>query len=156
MKRLFFLVSIALFGCGQDPSAQVVKAFVKDLESGAVEDAWELLTPGTHAVYDSTVAVLQRFGFEESRVALDSLFGGLTPEEFAALDGKGLFVRMTGANDQCRNLSGTVRSVRHISDSLCVVVLSTALGTQEVGVELCGGRWLVDLTTLTPPTGQER
>lgn len=156
MKGLFFLAGLVLFGCGQDPSAQVVKAFVMNLENGSGEDAWELLTPGTHAVYDSTVAVLQRFGYEESRNALDSLVGGLTPEEFAGLDGRGLFVRMITANPECRNLSGTVRSVQHVSESLSVVVLSTRLGSQEVGVELRGGRWLVDLTTLAPPSEPER
>ncbi len=156
MKRIAFVFIALVLGCGQDPAAQVVKAFVLDLENGSYGEAWDLLTPSTQAVYDSTVVVLQRFGYEESRSALDSLVGGLTPEEFAGIDGRGLFMRMVAESPECGNLSGTVKSVEHVSDSQSVVVLSTASGTQEVGVELCGERWLVDLTRLTPPAESER
>jgi hypothetical protein len=156
MRKLLVLLLAVLCGCGQDPAAQVVKAFVRNLEEGAASDAWELLSPGTRAVYDSTVVVLQSFGYEESGSALDSLAGGVTAEEFAGMEGRDLFVRMIAENPDAGNLSGTVRSVRHVSESRRVVVLSTDSGLQEVGVELIGERWLVDLTTLTPPAEPER
>lgn len=156
MKRMLCLVVALLCGCGQDPAAQVVKAFVRNLGEGATSEAWDLLNPDTRAVYDSTVVVLQRFGYEESSSALDSIAGGVTPEEFAEMDGRDLFIRMTAENPEAGNLSGTVRSVRHVSESRRIVVLSTDAGLQEVGVELIGDRWLVDLTTLTPPAEPER
>ncbi len=156
MKKMLVLVVAVLCGCGQDPAAQVVKAFVRNLEEGASSEAWDLLNPDTRAVYDSTVVVLHRFGYEESSGALDSLAGTVTPEEFAEMDGRDLFIRMTAENPEVGNLSGTIRSVRHVSESRRIVVLSTASGLQEVGVELIGERWLVDLTTLTPPAEPER
>ncbi len=156
MKRLLSMAVLLVCGCGQDPAAQVVKAFAACLDGGSAPEAWELLSPGTHAVYDSTAAVLKRFGYDESLAALDSLAGGVTPEEFAAMDGRDLFLRMAAANPECCDLSGSVRSVEHISESLSVVVLSTADGSQEVGVVFSGGRWLVDLTTLSPPSQPER
>ncbi|MFO7626127.1 MAG: hypothetical protein R6V62_02570 [Candidatus Fermentibacteraceae bacterium] len=156
MKTMLVLVVAVLCGCGQDPAAQVVKAFVLNLDEGASSEAWDLLNPDTRAVYDSTVVVLHRFGYEESSGALDSLAGGVTPEEFAGMDGRDLFIRMTALNPDVANLSGTVRSVQHVSESWRVVVLSTDSGFQEVGVELIGERWLVDLTTLTPPAEPER
>lgn len=156
MKKLFVAAVILFCGCGQDPAAQVVKAFVRNLDEGSVSEAWDLLNPATKAVYDSTAVVLQRFGYEESGSALDSLAGGVTPEEFAEMDGRDLFIRMTSENPDVGSLSGTVRSVRHVSDSRRIVILSTDSGLQEVGVELVGERWLVDLTTLTPPAEPER
>ncbi len=156
MRTLPVLVVAVLCGCGQDPAAQVVKAFVRNLDEGASSEAWDLLSPSTMAVYDSTAVVLQRFGYEESRGALDSLMGGVTPEEFAEMDGRDLFIGMTSENPDAGNLSGTVRSVRHVSEFRRVVILSTDSGLQEVGVELVGERWLVDLTTLTPPSEPER
>lgn len=156
MKRVLCLVLAVLCGCGQDPAAQVVKAFVRHLEEGATSEAWDLLNPDTKAVYDSTVVVLQRFGYEESSSALDSIAGGVTPEEFAEMDGRDLFIRMTAENPDAGSLSGTVRSVRHLSEFRRVVVLATDAGLQEVGVELVGERWLVDLTTLTAPAEPER
>jgi hypothetical protein len=151
MKRLLLLVALLLPGCSQDPAEGTVKAFVAYLESGSGTEAWNLLTPETRAVYDSTVAVLQRFGYEESRLALDSLAGGLTPEEFAELSGLDLFLRMVAENPECASLSGRVRSVEHVSEARAVVIVSTSMGPQEVCVELREGRWLLDLTTLTPP-----
>jgi hypothetical protein len=156
MKKILPLSALLVLGCGQDPAAQVVKAFVAKLDGGSAPEAWELLSPGTHAVYDSTAAVLRRFGYDESLGALDSLVGGVTPEEFASMDGRDLFLRMVAANPECCDLSGSVRSVEHVSESLSVVVLSTGDGSQEVGVVFSGGRWLVDLTTLSPPSQPER
>jgi len=155
--RLCFLSVLLLgCGCGQDPAAQAVKAFVACLDREAAAEAWDLLSPETHAVYDSTAAVLKRFGYQESLAAMDSLAGGVTQEEFEAMDGRGLFLRMVAAGPECRDLSGSVRSVEHVSESLAVVVLATADGSQEVGVVFSGGRWLVDLTTLSPPFQPER
>lgn len=156
MRTLAVIALALLCGCGQDPAAQVVKAFVRHMEEGETSEAWDLLNPATRAVYDSTAVVLQRFGYEESGSALDSLAGGVTPEEFAEMDGRDLFIRMTAGNPGVADMSGTVRSVRQVSDSRRIVVLSTDAGLQEVGVELVGERWLVDLTTLTPPAEPER
>ena len=113
--------------------------------------AWELLTPSTRAQYDSTMAVLHRFGWRESREALTELAGELSEEQFDTLSGRGLFALSSAASSEAGGISDAVESVSYPDSGLAVVVLKTDNGPQEVVVRRIGGSWLLDLTELRPP-----
>lgn len=145
------LFAVALSGCGNHPASDSVKAFTIALADSSWTDAWNMLTPETQAVWDSTAVVFQRFGYTESSDYLLSLSTPVTQEEFMELTGEMLFVRMVASSPESAELSGAVRGVE-LADSLTAfVTVATLDGDQIVPVQLIGERWLLDLTTITPP-----
>jgi len=152
-RALFVCAAAAvLSACGGGSGAsRAVEGFVVAMSDSAYGDAWEMLTPATQARYDSTVAVLQRFGWRESRESLTDMAGEITEEEFDTLTGRGLFVLSSAAHPETADLSDAIESVTHPDSGVAVVVLETNIGPQEVVVRRIGGRWLLDLTQLRPP-----
>ena len=144
--------SAALLGCGGGSGAsRAVEDFAAAMADSAYGDAWEMLTPATQARYDSTVAVLQRFGWRESGEALTDMAGEITEEEFDTLTGRGLFILSSAAHPETADLSDAIESVTRPDSGVAVVVLETNIGPQEVVVRRIEGRWLLDLTQLRPP-----
>lgn len=145
-------VALALCACGGGSGAsRAVEGFVAAMADSAYGEAWDMLTPSTQAQYDSTMAVLQRFGWPESRQSLASMTGELTEEQFDTLTGRGLFVLSSAANADTGELSDAIESVSHPDSGVAVVVLKTNNGPQEIVVRRMEGRWLLDLTELRPP-----
>ncbi len=138
-------------GCGNHPASDSVKAFTIALADSSWTDAWQMLTPETQSVWDSTAVVIQRFGYTESSEFLLSLSVPVTEEEFPALNGEILFVRMISNAHETEDLSCSVRGVELTDSTTALVTLATSEGEQIIPVKLIDGRWLLDLTTLTPP-----
>ncbi|PIE53441.1 hypothetical protein CSA37_01335 [Candidatus Fermentibacteria bacterium] len=156
---MFFRISVAavaasmilLAGCGNHPASDSIKAFTIALADSSWTEAWELMTPETQAAWDSTAVVMQRFGYTECSGYLQSLSVPVTEEEFAELTGELLFTRMVQSSSEASELSCAVREVETV-DSLTVLVrIATSEGDQIIPARLHSGRWLLDLTTLTPP-----
>jgi hypothetical protein len=150
------LAAVLAFTCGGgDPARQAIVDFTRALADSSYGDAWDLLTPESQHWYDSTVVILQVFGWTEAREAAVELAGEMTEEEFDALTGRELFVRMAESSPEVHNLSSSVKSVNYPGDSLAVVVLRTSEGLQEVVLREIGGTWLIDLASLGPPVEGE-
>lgn len=111
-----------------------------------------MLTPETRAVWDSTASVMRQFGYTESLDYLSALKTPVTQDEFTELNGELLFERMVQSAPEVTQISGAVRSVEMHDSLTALVTVSTVDGAQVIPVRLTGERWLIDLTTLTPPT----
>lgn len=145
-------VLLALAGCGPGGEAsQAVLDFTRALADSSYDAAWNLLTPQTHQLYDSTVVLLHRFGWTEARDAANRIAGEMTREEFESLTGKDLFVRLIRASGDPSELSTTVESVTYPDSGVAAVVLDTDEGLQTIVARRIEGEWLVDLTSLEPP-----
>jgi hypothetical protein len=156
VKRNIFTVSIcflaALIACGDDDGASgTVKSFAAAIADSSYAEAWSLITPESRQWYDSTSVILHEFGWTESREAACRLAGDMTEEEFQNLTGEDLFARMAGSSSDAHNLSTSIKSVSYPDSLVCVVVVRTDDGLQEVIVRKFGESWLIDLTSLTPP-----
>ncbi len=145
------ILALLLASCGGSGASRAVQEFAGALSDSSYDTAWNLLTPSTRHLYDSTVVVLHHFGYTEASGALSGLAGEMTEEEFAALDGQTLFSRMVSRSETAHSLSTSIRSVDYRDSTLAVVVVRTTDGPQEIPVRLVEGVWLVDLTTLAPP-----
>jgi len=148
---LFLLISCK----GGDPAKQAVLDFTRALSDSSYSEAWGLLTPESRAWYDSTVVILQRFGWVEAREAMEGYSGEMTEEDFHDLTGQDLFSRMVEASPEVHNLSSSMKSVSYPADSLAVVVMRTEDGLQEVVIRRIEGVWLIDLASLGPPVEGE-
>lgn len=138
-------------GCSNHPASDSVKAFAIAMSDSSWSDAWNMLTPQTQAAWDSTAVVMQRFGYTESSQYLSSLQAPVTEIEFPELDGELLFVRMVQSAPEVTDLSSSVRDVELRDSVTALVTVATVDGSQIIPVKLVGDRWLIDLTTLTPP-----
>jgi hypothetical protein len=138
-------------GCVNHPASDSVKLFAMALADSSWSDAWNQLTPGTRAAWDSTAVVMQRFGYTESTPFLTALETPLTEEEFGQMTGELLFTRMVESAPDIRQLSSSVRSVELVDSVTALVTVATVDGSQIIPVKLIGQRWLIDLTSLTPP-----
>lgn len=144
--------ALALMGCGSTDSASAaVKAFAGAISDSSYQEAWTLITPQSRQWYDSTAAVLHQFGWMESREAVTRLAGEMTEEEFLALTGEDIFVRMVRGSEDVHNLSTSISSVTYPDSLVGVVVVRTEDGPQEIIARKVGDEWLVDLTGLMPP-----
>ncbi len=154
-RTFFFSAVLAIIvtgvGCGNHPASDSVKAFKIALADSSWSDAWQMLTPETQAVWDSTAAVIQRFGYTESTEFLSTLSVPVTEEEFTSLDGEMLFTRMAEDAPETAELSSAVRGVQLVDSTTALVTVATSEGEQVIPVKLVGDRWLLDLTTLTAP-----
>ncbi|MCD4706360.1 MAG: hypothetical protein K8S62_01325 [Candidatus Sabulitectum sp.] len=152
---LLTLAAFAIFvtgtGCGNHPASDSVKAFKTALADSLWSDAWQMLTPETQAAWDSTAAVIQRFGYTESTEFLSTLSVPVTEEEFISLDGEMLFSRMVEDAPETAELSSSVRGVQLVDSTTALVTIATSEGSQIIPVKLVEDHWLLDLTTLTPP-----
>ncbi len=102
------------WGCGTAGGASAAAiAFAQALTDSLYSEAWELTTPETRQWYDSTAAILHRFGWTESQAAAIQLAGEMTEEEFNTLSGEALFTRMVAASPEVHNLSTSVSSVSY-------------------------------------------
>lgn len=150
-KTVFFSLLIATsFGCGNHPASDSVKAFTIALADSSWSDAWAMLTPETQLTWDSTAVVFQHFGYTESSEFLATLSVPVTEEEFSSLDGELLFTRMVESAPAIAELSSSVRDVELVDSTTALVTIATSSGEQIIPVELVEGRWLLDITTLTP------
>lgn len=141
--------------CSNHPASDSVKAFTIALSDSAWTDAWSMLTPSSQAAWDSTAAVMKRFGYTESLHYLSTLETEISPEEFEQLNGEVLFVRMMETYPEVRELSGAVRNVE-LRDSLtALVTVATVDGPQIIPVRLVDQEWLLDLTSIAPPAPLE-
>ena len=75
----------------------------------------------------------------------------MTEDEFLNLTGEDLFARMVTSSSDAHNLSTSIKSVNYPDSLICVVVVRTDDGLQEVIVRKVGESWLIDLTSLSPP-----
>jgi len=154
MKALIALLAsiLLILACGghQGASAAVVD-FAQAISDSSYSEAWALLTPDTQHWYDSTAAVLHRFGWTESQQAVTELAGEMTEEEFLALTGEDIFTRMVSSSEDVHDLSTSIKSVTYPDSLVGVVVVRTDGGLQEVVARKIGEEWLVDLTGLAPP-----
>lgn len=156
MKSKIFTVSIfflaVLIACGNDDGAsRTVNSFAAAITDSSYAEAWHLITPESRQWYDSTASILHEFGWTESREAACRLAGDMTEEEFQNLTGENLFARMVSSSSDAHNLSTSIKSVSYPDSLVCVVVVRTDDGLQEVIVRKFGESWLIDLTSLTPP-----
>lgn len=154
MRRLaaFLPAMLLLAACGgTDGASDAVKAFAGAMEDSSYHRAWSLITPESRQWYDSTAAVLHRFGWLESRSAVTELAGEMTEEEFQNLTGEDIFTRMAGSSEDVHNLSTSIKSVTYPDSLVGVVVVRTEDGLQEIIARKIGERWLIDLTGLLPP-----
>lgn len=152
VPALLSAAALALVSCGStDGASGAVQSFARAMEDSSYHDAWAMLTPETRGWYDSTAAVLHRFGWLESRDAVTGLAGEMTEEEFLALTGEDIFVRMVSRSEDVHNLSTSIKSVSYPDSTVGVVVVRTEDGLQEIVARRIGGVWLVDLTGLMPP-----
>ena len=153
--RALTLAVSALFlagtGCWNHPASDSVKAFTIALSDSSWSEAWQMLTPETRATWDSTAVVFSHFGYTESAGFLSTLSVPVTEEEFALLDGEMLFSRMLQNSPESTELSSSVRGVELTDSVTALVTVATSEGEQIVPVRLVNDRWLLDLTTLTPP-----
>lgn len=141
-----------LAGCGgSDGASGAVKEFAEAMSDSSYQQAWDLLTPESQHWFDSTAAVLHRFGWTESEGAVTELMGVMSEEEFLAITGRDVFARMVSVSEDVHNLSTSIRSVSYPDSLVGVVVVRTEDGPQEIIVRNIGGAWLIDLTSLMPP-----
>lgn len=152
-RRAAFLPAMLLLAAcgGTDRASDAVKTFAGAMEDSSYHRAWSLITPESRQWYDSTAAVLHRFGWLESRSAVTELAGEMTEEEFQNLTGEDIFVRMAGNSEDVHNLSTSIKSVTYPDSLVGVVVVRTEDGLQEIIARKIGERWLIDLTGLLPP-----
>lgn len=151
VASVLLVVLVAFAGCVNHPASDSVKAFTMALADSSYGSAWTMLTPETRAVWDSTAVIMQRFGYTECSTYLLTLEAPVTEEEFAELNGEMLFTRMVMSAPETSVLSSSVKGVE-VTDSLtALVTVSTIQGEQVIPVRLVEGRWLLDLTTMTPP-----
>ena len=155
VSSLFMVMVLTLTGCTNHPASDSVKAFAMAMADSSWTDAWDMLTPGTQTAWDSTAVIMQRFGYTESSQYLSTLEVPVTPEEFTQLDGELLFVRMAQSYPEAADLSGEVRGVELRDSVTALVTVATVDGPQIIPVRLIDDRWLIDLTTLTPPAAEE-
>lgn len=148
----FAIVTVlsAGIGCGNHPASDSVKAFTIALADSSWSDAWEMLTPETRAIWDSTAVIFHQFGYTESTEFLSSLSVPVTEEDFASLDGEMLFTGMVQGASEISELSSSVRSVELADSTTALVTIATSEGEQIIPVKLIEDRWLLDLTTITP------
>ena len=147
-----FLICIAFISCGEtDRASAIVTSFSTAISDSNYQEAWTLITPESRQWYDSPASVLHEFGWIESEVAVTSLAGSMTEEEFLRLTGEDIFVRMVSMSEDVHNLSTNIKSVSYPDSLVGVVVVRTDDGLQEIIVRNIGGEWLIDLTSLTPP-----
>ncbi len=156
MKRKVFIVLIfflaMMIACGEeDGASSTVKSFAAAIADSSYAEAWFLITPVSQQWFDSTASILHEFGWTESREAACRLAGDMTEEEFQNLTGQDLFARMVSSSSDAHNLSTSIKSVSYPDSIVCVVVVRIDDGLQEVIVKKFGERWLIDLTSLTPP-----
>lgn len=143
---------ITMIACGStDRASGVVSSFAEAIADSSYHEAWAMITPESRQWYDSTAAVLHRFGWTESREAVIGLVGDMTEEEFMSLTGEEIFVRMVGGSEDVHNLSTSIRSVTYPDSLVGVVVVRTEDGPQEIITRKVGDEWLIDLTGLMPP-----
>jgi len=140
-----------LSACGGSGASDAAKAFAQALADSSWAEAWGMITPESRNLYDSTVTVLQQFGWTESRESVIALAGEMTEEEFLDLSGEELFVRMVSSAPEVHNLSTSVQSVGYPDTLTGVVVMRTVDGLQEIVARKTDGVWLIDLRSLTPP-----
>ncbi len=140
--------------CGGSDASRAVERFADALADSSYDEAWQLVTPSSRQLYDSTVVILHHFGYAEALTPLTELAGEMTEEEFQALDGRRLFSLMVARSETAHALSTSIRSVTYRDSTLAVVVVRTGEGPQEVPVRLVEGAWLVDLTGLAPPAAE--
>ncbi len=152
VRAAAILCTAVLASCGGNDASRTVQTFASALADSSYDEAWDLLTPGTRHMYDSTVVVLHHFGYAEALAPLTALAGEMTEQEFAALDGRELFSRMVSRSETAHSLSTSIRSVDYRDSVLAVVVVRTGEGPQEIPVRLVDGAWLIDLTSLAPPS----
>lgn len=152
-----FIVSFLTVSCfllcaceNTDSASETVILFANALEDSLYSEAWEMLSPESQLLYDSTVAVLHEFGWTEAQTAVYSLIGELTEDEFVELTGKALFTGMIASSPEVHSLSTNIESVTYPTDSLAVIVLNTADGLQEILLQNVSGCWYIDLTELLP------
>ncbi len=160
MKKLIpaFVAAVvaACLSCGEgDPAKQAILDFTGALSDSSYTEAWNLLTAESQHWYDSTVVILQMFGWTEARSAAVDLAGDMSEEDFSTLTGRGLFVRMVERSPEVHNLSSSMKSVCYPTDSLAVVILRTDDGLQEIVLREIEGVWLVDLVSLGSPVEGE-
>ncbi len=148
----FAIVAVlsAGIGCGNHPASDSVKAFTIALADSSWSDAWEMLTPETQAVWDSTAVIFHQFGYTESTEFLSSLSVPVTEEDFASLDGEMLFTGMVQGASEISELSSSVRGVELADSTTALVTIATSEGEQIIPVKLIEDRWLLDLRTITP------
>lgn len=146
------LACFAVLSCGgTDGASAAVEAFARAVSDSSYREAWSLVTPGSRQWYDSTAAVLHRFGWPESEQAFTALAGEITEEEFLRLTGEDIFVRMAAASEDVHDLSTSIKSVSYPDSLVAVVVVRTHEGLQEIVVRKIAEEWLIDLTGLMPP-----
>ena len=153
MKKTALSVCLALLlACGrEDGASDAVILFAEALADSDYAAAWQLLSPKSQALYDSTVVILHHFGYTEAGGAAGRLAGQMTEQEFASLTGEQLFSRMVSTAPETRSLSTSIRSVEYRDSTLAVVLVRTADGPQEIPVRRTAGAWRIDLTGLEPP-----
>ncbi len=150
MAFAMIVVLLAGAGCGNHPASDSVKAFTIALSDSAWSDAWQMLTPETQAMWDSTAVIFHQFGYTESTEFLLSLSVPVTEEDFASLDGEMLFTGMVRGASEISELSSSVRSVELADSTTALVTIATSEGEQIIPVKLIEDRWLLDLTTISP------
>lgn len=138
-------------GCGNHPASDSVKAFTIALADSSWSDAWQMLTPETHATWDSTAVIFQHFGYTECTEFFATLSTPITEDEFTSINGELLFTRMLESTPEIAGLSSSVRGVELTDSTTALVTIATSEGDQIIPVRLVENRWLLDLTTLTPP-----
>ena len=154
MKNIIalFLICAVICSCGNtDRASSVVSAFSAAIADSSYSEAWNMITPQSRQWYDSTASVLHEFGWMESQSAVIALADSMTEEEFLALTGEDIFVRMVRRSEDVHNLSTNIKSVSYPDSLVGVVVVRTDDGLQEIIVRKIGEDWLIDLTSLTPP-----
>ncbi len=154
LSSVIMVAVLTASGCTNHPASDSVKAFTMAMADSSWTDAWNMLTPGTQTAWDSTAVIMQRFGYTESSQYLSTLATPVTPEEFAQLTGELLFVRMAQSYPETADLSGEVRGVELTDSVTALVTVATVDGPQIIPVRLIDDRWLIDLTTLTPPAAE--
>ena len=154
MKCIVVFLTVScflLFSCEKpDSASEAAILFAHTLADSSYSEAWDILTPNSQLLYDSTVAVLHEFGWIEVQPAVHSLIGETTEEEFINLTGKTLFVKLISSAPGTHTLSTNVESVTYPTDSLAIVVLNTADGLQEIPVQKIEGVWLINISDLVP------
>ena len=154
LSSVIMVAVLTASGCTNHPASDSVKAFTMAMADSSWTDAWNMLTPGTQTAWDSTAVIMQRFGYTESSQYLSTLATPLSPEEFAQLTGELLFVSMAQSYPETADLSGDVRVVELTDSVTALVTVATVDGPQIIPVRLIDDRWLIDLTTLTPPAAE--
>lgn len=153
MTAVIIVSTLLAVSCGSDDRASsIVNAFAEAIADSSYSEAWSLITPESRLWYDSTVSILREFGWIESQTAICSLAGEMTENEFLTLTGEDLFGRMVSRSSDVHNLSTSIKSVSYPDSLVSVVVVRTDDGLQEIVLRKTEGNWLIDLTSLAPPS----